>query len=84
LWIWIKTEVPGESADSADSVESSPGVVGPRTQLLMAMSTARKTLDFEKEFDQTRAAIGELFAVPSAPASASPRDAQSDKPQDLT
>jgi len=86
LWIWIKAEVPDKAAGGAGDgdVESSPGVAAPRTQLLMAMSTARKTLDFEKEFDQTRAAIGELLAVPSAPASASPRDAQSDKPQDLT
>ena len=86
LWIWIKAEVPDKAAGGAGAgdVDSSPGVAAPRTQLLMAMSTARKTLDFEKEFDQTRAAIGELLAVPSAPASASPRDAQSDKPQDLT
>jgi len=41
------------------------------TSVLMAMSTARRTLDFEKEFAQTRDAIGAALGVRSQPAASS-------------
>ena len=57
------------------------------TSVLMAMSTARRTLDFEKEFAQTRDAIGAMLGVKSQPVSPSPEtplDAPSTGPQDST
>ncbi|MDN7180429.1 cytochrome c biogenesis protein ResB [Caballeronia sp. SEWSISQ10-4 2] len=57
------------------------------TSVLMAMSTARRTLDFEKEFAQTRDAIGAMLGVKSQPVSPSPEtpaDAKSTGPQDST
>jgi len=53
LWLWIKA-LPADEAGTAG-----------KTRVLMAMSSARKTLDFEKEFAQTRAALGALLG--SAP-----------------
>jgi len=43
------------------------------TSVVMAMSTARKTLDFEKEFGKVRDAIGAVLGA-SAHAAASSRD----------
>jgi cytochrome c biogenesis protein len=57
------------------------------TSVLMAMSTARRTLDFEKEFAQTRDAIGAMLGVKPQPVSSSPEtpaDAKSTGPQDST
>jgi cytochrome c biogenesis protein len=57
------------------------------TSVLMAMSTARRTLDFEKEFAQTRDAIGAMLGVKSQPVSSSPdtpADTQSTGSQDST
>jgi cytochrome c biogenesis protein len=34
------------------------------SRVLMAMSTARRTLDFEKEYAQTRAALGAALGTP--------------------
>jgi cytochrome c biogenesis protein len=57
------------------------------TSVLMAMSTARRTLDFEKEFAQTRDAIGAMLGVKSQPVSSSPEtpaDTKSTGSQDST
>lgn len=59
------------------------------TSVLMAMSTARRTLDFEKEFAQTRDAIGAALGVKSQPAASSsasepPADTKSSGSQDST
>jgi cytochrome c biogenesis protein len=59
------------------------------TSVLMAMSTARRTLDFEKEFAQTRDAIGAALGVKSQPAASSsasepPADTKSTGSQDST
>jgi cytochrome c biogenesis protein len=57
------------------------------TNVLMAMSTARRTLDFEKEFAQTRDAIGAMLGVkpqPVSPSPETPADAKSTGPQDST
>ncbi|KQR84879.1 cytochrome C biogenesis protein ResB [Burkholderia sp. Leaf177] len=59
------------------------------TSVLMAMSTARRTLDFEKEFAQTRDAIGAALGVRSQPAASSsaselPADTKSTGSQDST
>ena len=57
------------------------------TSVLMAMSTARRTLDFEKEFAQTRDAIGAMLGVKSHPVTSSPEtpaDTQSTGSQDST
>jgi len=57
------------------------------TSVLMAMSTARRTLDFEKEFAQTRDAIGAMLGVkpqPVSPSPETPADAKSTGPQDST
>jgi cytochrome c biogenesis protein len=75
LWFWIKPAAPGDP-DAAHAAS------GPRTQVLMAMSSARKTLDFEKEFAQTRSALGILLAA--APAEPVPPGTLPDEPQDLT
>jgi len=76
LWFWIKDLPVGDDPSEA------------RTQVLMAMSTARRTLDFETEFAQTRASISALFDVPATLADGNHRspasDAPADKPQDLT
>jgi len=80
LWFWIK-DVPADAARSEA-----------HTQVLMAMSSARKTLDFETEFSQTRASISALFDVPATIADGNHRDSTSgtpaetpaDKPQDFT
>jgi len=45
LWFWLK-----------DADRSGNGV-----NVVMAMSTARKTFDFEKEFAQTRDAVGKVL-----------------------
>ncbi|SOE71775.1 cytochrome c biogenesis protein [Burkholderia sp. D7] len=57
------------------------------TSVLMAMSTARRTLDFEKEFAQTRDAIGAMLGVKSQPVPSSPEtpaDTKSTGSQDST
>jgi cytochrome c biogenesis protein len=48
----------------------------------MAMSSARKTLDFEKEFEQTRDALGATLGVAARDADASTpsTDASADAP----
>jgi len=54
---------------------------------LMAMSTARRTIDFEKEFARTRDAIGAMLGVKSQPVVSSPEtpaDARSAGSQDST
>jgi len=80
LWFWIK-DLPADAAHAEA-----------HTQVLMAMSSARKTLDFETEFAQTRASISALFDVPASIADGNHRDSTSDtpaetpadKPQDFT
>jgi len=52
------------------------------TSVLMAMSTARRTLDFEKEFAQTRDAIGAALGVKSQPAAPSASSPTSEPPPD--
>src|SRR5580698_9552452 len=57
------------------------------TSVLMAMSTARRTLDFEKEFARTRDAIGAMLRAvrsPAHPAPDTPPDAQSAGSNDPT
>jgi cytochrome c biogenesis protein len=58
------------------------------TSVLMAMSTARRTLDFEKEFVQTRDAIGAMLgaklASPNSPPQNAPADANSTRSTDST
>ncbi|WP_438394615.1 cytochrome c biogenesis protein ResB [Caballeronia sp. DA-9] len=59
------------------------------TSVLMAMSTARRTLDFEKEFAQTRDAIGAALGVKSQPAAVlsspeTPTDVKSSGSHDST
>lgn len=51
LWLWIKPHAGAESDAAAG------------THIMMAMSSARKTLDFEKEFTQARAGIGTLLGT---------------------
>ncbi|WP_423192522.1 cytochrome c biogenesis protein ResB [Cupriavidus sp. H18C2] len=66
VWIWIKDRQPGDLDHSAGS------------HVLMAMSTQRRTMDFEKEFvtlrdDVGRAVGAEVTAVPaSGPAPMTP------------
>jgi cytochrome c biogenesis protein len=57
------------------------------TSVLMAMSTARRTLDFEKEFARTRDAIGAMLRAvrsPAYPAPETPSDATSAGSNDPT
>jgi cytochrome c biogenesis protein len=57
------------------------------TSVLMAMSTARRTLDFEKEFARTRDAIGAMLRAlrsPAHPAPQTPPDATSAGSNDPT
>jgi cytochrome c biogenesis protein len=57
------------------------------TSVLIAMSTARRTLDFEREFAQTRDAIGAALGAksqPAAPSSETPPDAKSAGSHDST
>jgi cytochrome c biogenesis protein len=58
------------------------------TSVLMAMSTARRTLDFEKEFVQTRDAIGAMLGAklvpPNSPPQNAPADANSTRSTDST
>ena len=57
------------------------------TSVLMAMSTARRTIDFEKEFARTRDAIGAMLGVKSQPVTSSPEmpvDTKSTGSQDST
>ena len=44
------------------------------TSVVMAMSTARKTLDFEKEFATVRDAVGAALGAPAHAAATSPND----------
>ncbi len=44
------------------------------TSVVMAMSTARKTLDFEKEFATVRDAVGAALGAPAQAAATSPND----------
>jgi len=63
VWIWIRP------------TRSDAG----GAHVLMAMSAARKTLDFEKEFVRMRDAVRQTAAPADAPASSSdavPRDSQ--------
>ncbi|QYY31344.1 MULTISPECIES: cytochrome c biogenesis protein ResB [Cupriavidus] len=52
VWVWIKD--PGHHADAAVQTEAASS----GSHVLMAMSTQRRTLDFEKEFVALRDDIG--------------------------
>jgi cytochrome c biogenesis protein len=58
VWVWIKD--PGHHADSAASAAptASSDTTAPGSHVLMAMSTQRRTLDFEEEFVALRDDIG--------------------------
>jgi cytochrome c biogenesis protein len=64
LWLWIKDGRGDNLADTAAGAS-----------VLMAMSSARKTLDFEKEFARTRDAVGAALGVPAHEAEGSPVNA---------
>ncbi|GJG97094.1 cytochrome c biogenesis protein ResB [Cupriavidus pauculus] len=72
VWIWVKDRQPDDAGNSAGS------------HVLMAMSTQRRTMDFEKEFvtlrdDVGRAVGANVTAVPAdAPASMSHTAPRSD------
>ncbi|KAF7963985.1 hypothetical protein AWV80_03495 [Cupriavidus sp. UYMU48A] len=55
VWVWIKD--PGHHADAAAPAASTEAA-GSGSHVLMAMSTQRRTLDFEKEFVALRDDIG--------------------------
>lgn len=64
VWIWVKDDTADDTADGTRD-ETTDGTTGSATgaHVLMAMSTQRRTLDFEKEFvalrdDVQRAAGG--------------------------
>jgi cytochrome c biogenesis protein len=50
------------------------------TNVVMAMSSARKTLDFEKEFIQTRDAVGAALGTKLTEASGSDKPGNADTP----
>ena len=52
------------------------------TSVVMAMSSARKTLDFEKEFAQTRDAVGATLGVAASEAAATPAAHSATAPAD--
>ncbi|WP_456282148.1 cytochrome c biogenesis protein ResB [Cupriavidus sp. JZ107] len=70
VWVWVKDAKPDAKPD-ADPSDASQRAAG--SHVLMAMSTQRRTLDFEKEFaalreDVQRAAAAAQDAPPAAPA----------------
>ncbi len=72
VWLWIKPH----AADASGSADTAAG-----TRVMMAMSSARETLDFKKEFDQARAGIGTLLGTaPLADERDTPRETHSDQP----
>ncbi|TWG83461.1 cytochrome c biogenesis protein [Cupriavidus gilardii J11] len=75
VWIWIKdvgrpggdtAQGAGSSTDAADAAADA----SPRSRVLMAMSTQRRTLDFEKEFAALRDDVQR--AAGAAPADEAP------------
>jgi cytochrome c biogenesis protein len=58
LWVWLRDASPGDAApgDAAPG-DAAPGDAGGATHALMAMSTQRKTLDFEHEFNDLKAKL---------------------------
>ncbi|PLQ01109.1 cytochrome c biogenesis protein ResB [Cupriavidus pauculus] len=58
VWIWIKDKQPDDAGDSA------------RSHVLMAMSTQRRTMDFEKEFVTLRDDVGRAVGAEVTPAQA--------------
>ncbi len=70
VWVWVKDAQPNAAQDAAPD-DGAPRAAG--SHVLMAMSTQRRTLDFEKEFaalreDVQRAAAAAQDAPPAAPA----------------
>ncbi len=70
VWVWVKDAQPNAAQDAAPD-DGAPRAAG--SHVLMAMSTQRRTLDFEKEFaalreDVQRAAAAAQDAPPTAPA----------------
>lgn len=70
VWVWVKDAQPDAQPTGApnDGAQRAAG-----SHVLMAMSTQRRTLDFEKEFaalreDVQRAAAAAQHAPPAAPA----------------
>jgi cytochrome c biogenesis protein len=64
LWLWLK-----------DGRGDNPSGAAAGASVLMAMSSARKTLDFEKEFARTRDAVGAALGAPAHEAEGSPVNA---------
>ncbi|WP_354330087.1 MULTISPECIES: cytochrome c biogenesis protein ResB [unclassified Undibacterium] len=58
LWIWLK------DADVGANPEGKPA-----TKILIALSSQRKTLDFEKEFDQLKAELPQVIKPANDPPS---------------
>ncbi|MCT9118999.1 cytochrome c biogenesis protein ResB [Cupriavidus gilardii] len=70
VWVWVKDAQPYAAPDAAPS-DGAQRAAG--SHVLMAMSTQRRTLDFEKEFaalreDVQRAAAAAQESPPAAPA----------------
>ncbi|MGI4813967.1 MAG: cytochrome c biogenesis protein ResB [Janthinobacterium lividum] len=69
VWFWLKDEPAQPGSEPATTRDAAlPAVDEPRTSVLMAMSTARKTLDFDREFAELRDRVGAvLTANPGEP-----------------
>ncbi|MGI4857182.1 MAG: cytochrome c biogenesis protein ResB [Janthinobacterium lividum] len=75
VWFWIRPTGSADAANPTDSTDST----GHHTQVLMAMSAARKTLDFEKEFTRMRDAVRQTAhpsTTPESDGGASSRDTE--------
>jgi len=61
-WLWIKPP----SSDSGDSTDAASGA-----HVLTAMSTTRRTLDFDREFERLKQDVRTALGVPGASGAAS-------------
>lgn len=59
VWLWVKDP----AGDGADSTDGGGNVQGAASHVLMAMSTQRRTLDFEKEFAALRDDVGRAAGI---------------------
>jgi cytochrome c biogenesis protein len=67
VWIWVKDTTPDTTPDTTADQRAADAANG-RSQVLMAMSTQRRTLDFEREFAALRDDVQRVAGGPSVPA----------------
>jgi len=57
VWVWLSPAPAGNDGDAGTDTAADAGAEPPATQVMVALSTARRTLDIDQEFDQLKAAL---------------------------